>query len=313
MARTDANPPMPEFATDYVLQEVDPTYLTAGGQAEAVPPHRPGRVHPLRGLRRHLPVEVHPHALAPTRSTKPVNTDQPGDDPDDHVVFVVDEDVCTRCALCVDRCPTGVIILGKVTDRLRATATPTSAPTDTATPTASGSRAVRGDSVVADNGNGNGHRPKIARARSPRSATRRAGSQAWTSIFRPGSIFRKGYTDSPRNRSYVIMNNVLYHLHPVKVKRHAVKVCYTLCLGGLSLLPVHPAHRHRHLPDVLLPADRGRGVARHPDAARRRSRSARSCATCTDGPRTSWCCPSSCTWRASSTTAPTSRRGSSTG
>src|SRR5438045_8930851 len=59
-------------------------------------------------------------------------------------------------------------------------------------------------------------------------------SQAWTSIFRPGSVFRKGYTDSPRNRSYVIMNNVLYHLHPVKVKRHAVKVSYTLCLGGLS-------------------------------------------------------------------------------
>ncbi|HNB96248.1 MAG TPA: cytochrome b N-terminal domain-containing protein, partial [Microthrixaceae bacterium] len=60
------------------------------------------------------------------------------------------------------------------------------------------------------------------------------GSQAWNSIFRPGSIFRKGYSDSPRNRSYVIMNSVLYHLHPVKVKRHAVKVSYTLCLGGLS-------------------------------------------------------------------------------
>src|SRR5256885_9927381 len=59
-------------------------------------------------------------------------------------------------------------------------------------------------------------------------------SQAWGSIFRPGSFFRKGYTDSPRNRSYVIMNSVLYHLHPVKVKRHAVKVSYTLCLGGLS-------------------------------------------------------------------------------
>jgi len=43
------------------------------------------------------------------------------------------------------------------------------------------------------------------------------GSQAWNSIFRPGSVFRKGYTDSPRNRSYVIMNSVLYHLHPVKV------------------------------------------------------------------------------------------------
>src|SRR4026207_996107 len=60
------------------------------------------------------------------------------------------------------------------------------------------------------------------------------GSQAWNSIFRPGPIFRKGYTDSPRNRSYVVMNSVLYHLHPVKVKRHAVKVSYTLCLGGLS-------------------------------------------------------------------------------
>ena len=27
------------------------------------------------------------------------------------------------------------------------------------------------------------------------------GSQAWNSIFRPGSIFRKGYTDSPRGAS----------------------------------------------------------------------------------------------------------------
>ncbi|MDP8959907.1 MAG: cytochrome b N-terminal domain-containing protein [Actinomycetota bacterium] len=60
------------------------------------------------------------------------------------------------------------------------------------------------------------------------------GSQVWTSIFRPGSPFRAGYTDSPRNRSYVIMNNVLYHLHPVKVKRHGVRLSYTLCLGGLT-------------------------------------------------------------------------------
>jgi ferredoxin len=29
-------------------------------------------------------------------------------------VFIIDDDICTRCALCVDRCPTGVIILGKV-------------------------------------------------------------------------------------------------------------------------------------------------------------------------------------------------------
>ena len=28
MAKTDANPPMPEFSTSYVLQEVDPNWLT---------------------------------------------------------------------------------------------------------------------------------------------------------------------------------------------------------------------------------------------------------------------------------------------
>ena len=60
------------------------------------------------------------------------------------------------------------------------------------------------------------------------------GSKFATSIFRPGSPFRKGYSDSPRNRAYVVMNNVLYHLHPVKVKRHGVRLSYTLCLGGMS-------------------------------------------------------------------------------
>ena len=87
------------------------------------------------------------------------------------------------------------------------------------------------------NGNGSngsgGAKEKVAAALDKTDETIR-GSQAWNSIFRPGSVYRRGYTDSPRNRSYVIMNNVLYHLHPVKVKRHAVKVSYTLCLGGLS-------------------------------------------------------------------------------
>ena len=83
------------------------------------------------------------------------------------------------------------------------------------------------------NGNGGGIGVKL-RNRSKELGDKVGNSQVMTSIFRPGSIFRRGYTDSPRNRSYVIMNSVLYHLHPVKVKRHAVKVSYTLCLGGLS-------------------------------------------------------------------------------
>ena len=114
------------------------------------------------------------------------------------------------------------------------------------------------------------------------------GSQVWTSIFRPGSIFRKGYTDSPRNRSYVIMNSLLYHLHPVKVKRHAVKVSYTLCLGGLSFfLFIMLTVTGIFLMFFYRPTD-GPGVGRHQDAAHRRSPSACWCATCTGGPRTSW-------------------------
>jgi hypothetical protein len=120
-------------------------------------------------------------------------------------------------------------------------------------------------------------------------ATRRSGVAGWHGHLPTRSVFRRGYTDSPRNRSYVIMNNVLYHLHPVKVKRHAVKVSYTLCLGGLSFFLFILLTGHRHLPDVLLPADGRVGVDDRADARDRGRRSGRSCATCIDGPRTSWC------------------------
>ena len=204
--------------------------------------------------------------------------------------FVVDEDVCTRCALCVDRCPTGVIILGKVTDRLgRGRPQRPHQPARlrlrrpllgddrgqrerrTATATETAASASSCANAVAEVGD------------------KLQGSQAWNSIFRPGSIFRKGYTDSPRNRSYVIMNNVLYHLHPVKVKRHAVKVSYTLCLGGLSfflfiLLTVTGIFlMFFYRPTV------GRRVRERAEPRDRGRRSARSCETCIDGPRTSWC------------------------
>jgi quinol-cytochrome oxidoreductase complex cytochrome b subunit len=56
----------------------------------------------------------------------------------------------------------------------------------------------------------------------------------YKSVFRPGSIYRKGYRDTSRDRALAAMNNVLYHLHPVKVKRHGLKLTYTYCLGGTS-------------------------------------------------------------------------------
>ena len=59
-------------------------------------------------------------------------------------------------------------------------------------------------------------------------------TEVWKSIFRPRSIFRKGYEDTQRDRALAAMNNFVYHLHPVRVKRHGLKLTYTFCLGGLS-------------------------------------------------------------------------------
>ena len=39
--------------------------------------------------------------------------DHPADGADNHGFFVVDEYECTRCQLCIDRCPTNVISIGK--------------------------------------------------------------------------------------------------------------------------------------------------------------------------------------------------------
>ena len=58
--------------------------------------------------------------------------------------------------------------------------------------------------------------------------SRITGSMVWTSIFR---------TPFPTTRSErlkSILNNVFLHLHPAKLSRHAVKLKYTWCMGGLS-------------------------------------------------------------------------------
>jgi quinol-cytochrome oxidoreductase complex cytochrome b subunit len=55
-------------------------------------------------------------------------------------------------------------------------------------------------------------------------------SQAWKSVF------RHGYADTPRNRALAIASNVWLHLHPAKVRRHAIKLRYTWCAGGLTFL-----------------------------------------------------------------------------
>ena len=52
--------------------------------------------------------------------------------------------------------------------------------------------------------------------------------------LRPGSVFRKGYKDTQRDRAPGGHEQRAHHLHPVKVKRHGLKLAHTFCLGGLS-------------------------------------------------------------------------------
>ena len=58
---------------------------------------------------------------------------------------------------------------------------------------------------------------------------RLAEGQVWTSIFRGG-----GVPKSRRQRMMVVLNSVFLHLHPVRLPKHAVKLKFTWCMGGLS-------------------------------------------------------------------------------
>ncbi len=113
MTTTDANPPMPEFSDDYVLQLVDVAWLS-----QQVKPKQFIHIDQSECIMCEGCVDICPwkciHIVNPGAIDEAVGTERPGDDPNDNVIFLIDDDVCTRCALCVDRCPTGVIILGKI-------------------------------------------------------------------------------------------------------------------------------------------------------------------------------------------------------
>jgi ferredoxin len=113
MARTDANPPMMPYTDEYQLVEVDADYLT-----KAVKPKQFIHIDQTECIMCEGCVDICPwkciHMVTPEAIVEATGTELPGQDPSDHVLFIIDDDICTRCALCVDRCPTGVIILGKV-------------------------------------------------------------------------------------------------------------------------------------------------------------------------------------------------------
>ena len=57
---------------------------------------------------------------------------------------------------------------------------------------------------------------------------RMGDSQVWKSII------RSGVPRTRRQRMHAILGSVFLHLHPARLPKHAVKVGYTWCMGGLS-------------------------------------------------------------------------------
>jgi quinol-cytochrome oxidoreductase complex cytochrome b subunit len=49
-----------------------------------------------------------------------------------------------------------------------------------------------------------------------------------------GSIFRHGMPTTDKVAARTALTNFFLHIHPVRVKKSAIRVSYTLCLGGLS-------------------------------------------------------------------------------
>ena len=227
MGKTDANPPMPVFRDDYVLQEVGADWLSkAVRQKQFIHIDQSGA-----SCARAASTSARGSAstmVSPTAIDEAVGTEQPGEDPRDHVIFTIDDDVCTRCAL-RRPVPDGRHHPGQ--GRAPAPrAIPTPGPMPTATPTACGSGKQR-----------KRRRPR-GQVGSGQAEDRREvselgdtvpGSQAWNSIFRPGSVFRKATRTAPEP---VLRDHEQRAVPPPPGEGEAARGQGELhaCLGGLS-------------------------------------------------------------------------------
>src|SRR6187549_3217406 len=88
MARTDANPPMMPYSTDYQLVEVDADYLT-----KAVKPKQFIHIDQTECIMCEGCVDICPwkciHMVTPSAIVEATGTELPGEDPSDEVVFIM--------------------------------------------------------------------------------------------------------------------------------------------------------------------------------------------------------------------------------
>ncbi len=48
------------------------------------------------------------------------------------------------------------------------------------------------------------------------------------------SVFRHKLDGTPRNRVLAVLSNVFLHLHPTRIRRDAVRYCFTWGMGGIT-------------------------------------------------------------------------------
>ena len=191
MARTDANPPMPEFRTDYVLQEVSHDYLT-----KAVKPKQFIHIDQSECITCEGCVDICPwkciHMVRPTPSTRRSAPSCPALDPTDDVdLHHRRRRLHPLRARASTGAPPGVIILGQA-GRSRRRRRP---------PPAHQHPRLRLRHAARVGGPTRWPRPWTSSRASAigcsNLATSIQGSQAWNSIFRPGLDLPQGLHRQP--------------------------------------------------------------------------------------------------------------------
>lgn len=103
----------PVLRTDYVAQDIEPSWL----KAIRKPPRYIGMIPELcilcEGCVDICPwyciFMLDPDVVAESGADE-ISRDMKKQD----ILFVIDDDACTRCLLCVERCPTGALTIGRL-------------------------------------------------------------------------------------------------------------------------------------------------------------------------------------------------------
>ena len=102
----------PPIRDDYQLAMVDTAYMTA-----AVKPKQFIHINEAECILCAGCVDICPwkciHFLTPDIVTESFGVENPADKDENGALFLIDDTECTRGKLCVDRCPTNVITIGK--------------------------------------------------------------------------------------------------------------------------------------------------------------------------------------------------------